>query len=46
MLCKLAERNHVRVTGNEHTGSFSSGDVEGDTNSAKMACTANSSVTG
>ena len=30
MLCRLAERNHVRVTGNEHTGSFSSGDVEGD----------------
>ena len=30
MLCKLAEQNHVRVTGNEHTGSFSCGGVEGD----------------
>jgi len=30
MLRKLAEANHVRVTGDEHTGSFSSGDVEGD----------------
>src|ERR1039457_6465689 len=30
MLCKLAEQNHVRVTGNEHTGSFSSRGVEGD----------------
>ncbi len=30
MLCKLAGRNHVRVTGNEHAGSFSAGDVEGD----------------
>jgi hypothetical protein len=30
MLCKLAEQNHVRVTGNEHTGSFSGRGVEGD----------------
>jgi hypothetical protein len=30
MLCKLAEQNHVRVTGNERTGSFSCRDVEGD----------------
>ena len=30
MLCKLAEQNHVRVTGNEHTGSFSCRGVEGD----------------
>ena len=30
MLYKLAEQNHVRVTGNEHTGSFSGPDVEGD----------------
>ena len=29
MLCKLAERNHVRVTGDEHGGSFSSGGVDG-----------------
>ena len=30
MLCKLAEQHHVRVTGNEHTGSFSCRGVEGD----------------
>jgi hypothetical protein len=30
MLCKLAEQNHVRVTGNEHTGSFSGRNVEGN----------------
>ncbi len=30
MLCKLAEQNQVRVTGNEHTGSFSSQGVEGN----------------
>jgi hypothetical protein len=30
MLCKLAEQNYVRVTGNEHTGSFSCRGVEGD----------------
>ena len=30
MLCKLAEQNHVRVTGNERTGSFSSQGVEGN----------------
>jgi hypothetical protein len=30
MLCKLAEQNHVRVTGDEHTGSFSCRGVEGD----------------
>ena len=30
VLRQLAEANHVRVTGDEHTGSFSSGDVEGD----------------
>ena len=30
MLCKLAEQNHVRITGNEHTGSFSCRVVEGD----------------
>ena len=30
MLCKLAEQNHVRVTGNEHTGLFSCRVVEGD----------------
>jgi hypothetical protein len=29
MLCKLAGQNHVRVTGNEHAGSFSYGGVEG-----------------
>jgi hypothetical protein len=29
MLCKLAEENHVRVTGNELTGSFSGGGAEG-----------------
>jgi len=28
MLCKLAEQNHVRVTGNEHTGSFLGHGVE------------------
>ena len=30
MLCKLADQNHVRITGNERTGSFSCRDVEGD----------------
>jgi hypothetical protein len=30
LLCKLAEQNHVRVTGNEHTGSFLGHGVEGD----------------
>ena len=30
MLCKLAEQNHVHVTGNERTGSFSSQGVEGN----------------
>jgi hypothetical protein len=30
MLCKLAEQNHVRVTGDEHTGSFLGHGVEGD----------------
>ena len=30
MLCKLAEINQVRVTGNEHAGSFSCCGVEGD----------------
>src|SRR5437879_1380286 len=30
MLCKLAEQNQVRLTGNERTGSFSSSGVEGD----------------
>jgi hypothetical protein len=30
MLCKLAEQNHVRVTGNEHTGLFSCRGVEGN----------------
>ena len=30
MLCKLAEQNNVRVTGNERTGSFSSQGVEGN----------------
>ncbi len=30
MLCKLAEQNHVHVTGNGHTGSFSCRGVEGD----------------
>jgi hypothetical protein len=29
MLCKLAEDNHVRLTGNELAGSFSGGGVEG-----------------
>jgi hypothetical protein len=29
-LCKLAEQNGVRVTGNEHTGLFSGRGVEGD----------------
>ena len=29
-LCKLAEQNRVRVTGDEHTGSFSGPGVEGD----------------
>jgi hypothetical protein len=29
MLRKLAEQNNVRVTGNRHTGSFSSQGVEG-----------------
>jgi hypothetical protein len=30
MLCKLAEQNQVRVTGNERTGSFSGHGMEGD----------------
>jgi hypothetical protein len=30
MLCKLAEQNHVRVTGDEHTGSFLVHGVEGE----------------
>jgi hypothetical protein len=30
VLCELAEQHHVRVIGNEHTGSFSSRGVEGD----------------
>ena len=30
MLCKLAEQNSVRVTGNEHAGLFSGSGVEGD----------------
>ena len=30
ILSKLAEHNHVRVTGNERTGSFSGHGVEGD----------------
>ena len=30
VLCKLAEQHHVRVTGNEHTGSFSCRGTEGD----------------
>jgi hypothetical protein len=30
MLCNLAEKYHVRVSGNEHTGSFSCRRVEGD----------------
>jgi hypothetical protein len=30
MLCKLAEQNHVCLTGNERTGSFSCRVVEGD----------------
>jgi hypothetical protein len=30
MLCKLAEQNSVRVTGDEHTGLFSGSGVEGD----------------
>jgi len=30
VLCKLAEQHHVRVTGNEHAGSFSCRGVEGD----------------
>jgi hypothetical protein len=30
MLCKLAEQNSVRVTGDEHTGSFLGHAVEGD----------------
>ncbi|MHB8519242.1 MAG: hypothetical protein ACYDH9_00660 [Limisphaerales bacterium] len=30
MLCKLAAQNHVRVTGDERTGSFSCHGVEGD----------------
>ncbi len=30
MLCKLAEQNHVYITGDEHAGSFSWGSVEGD----------------
>ena len=30
VLCKLAEQNHVGVTGDEHTGSFSGRNVAGD----------------
>ena len=30
MLCKLAEQNSVRVTGDERTGSFSGHGMEGD----------------
>lgn len=30
MLCKLAEQNHVRVTGDERSGRFSCRGVEGD----------------
>jgi hypothetical protein len=30
MLCKLAEQNQVRVTGNERAGSFSGHGMEGD----------------
>ena len=30
MLCKLAEQNHVHVTGNESAGSFSRRGVEGE----------------
>ena len=30
MLCKLAEQNHIRVTGNEQAGSFSYRGVKGD----------------
>ena len=30
MLCKLAEQNHVRLTGNERAGSLSCRGVEGD----------------
>src|SRR5689334_20436609 len=30
MLCKLAQQNNIHVTGNEHTGSFSSNGVEGN----------------
>jgi hypothetical protein len=30
VLCKLAERHHVRVSGNEHTGSFSCHGTAGD----------------
>jgi len=29
MLCKLAEQYHLRLTGGEHTGAFSSRGVEG-----------------
>ena len=30
MLCRLAEQNHVHITGDEHAGSFSWEGVEGD----------------
>jgi hypothetical protein len=30
ILCKLAEQNHVQVSGDEHTGSFSFSGGEGD----------------
>jgi len=30
MLCKLAKQHHVRVNGNERTGTFSCRGVEGD----------------
>jgi hypothetical protein len=30
VLCKLAEKHHVRVSGDEHAGSFSCGGLEGN----------------
>ena len=35
MLCKLAEQNHVCLTGNERAGSFSCSGVEGNYESAE-----------
>lgn len=35
MLCKLAEQNHVRITGDERTGFFTGRGVEGDYTFAK-----------